>query len=83
MVETVTSSIVDTYPAYLRRHKTLFLAGACFTLLLLGIPFVTRVSRSIYLSLMSTDTFNVHTVKINILFRFNGLLTQFNSIYII
>ena len=46
-VETLIINMVDAYPVYLRRHKTLLLAGACIVLLLLGIPFVTRVSNNI------------------------------------
>ena len=83
IIETLTSSIVDAYPAYLWRHRTLFLAGTCLILLLLGIPFVTRVSKNI-ITLISF----VHwcfkcsdNYEKNVFCSFNCLIL-YNSIYI-
>ena len=39
----MTSSFVDQFPKYLRKHKVIFTGVVCIVMVLMGIPLTTRV----------------------------------------
>ena len=50
MLEAVITGMVDEYPKYFKRHKSIFIGVVCFICFLLGIPLVTQASMSYFSS---------------------------------